>query len=407
MKVLVIGNDPKLFDEKSEAFERVRKYAGLFDELHIVNISFAPLCKTGLHKGLHNSCASSSCANQHCANEVCTSDPLRYGNLFLWPTNSKIAALGWLDAYHLGRKIIKERGIDIIDAQDPGESGLAAWLAARKIKVIFRIQIHTDIFSPWYRRAGWKERGRYWLAKFLIPRADCIRVVSERIRQSLMSNVKCPPSNISVLPIWTDVSKFSEARSGPATEARFNDYDFKIISVGRLVDKEKNFSMLIDTMRDFVEICPRALLVIVGDGPDGKRYRLQVANYKLESNVIIEKWRDDLPLFLKSFNLFVLPSNYEGWGRVVIEAMAAGLPIIMTDVGLAGEIVKNGENGVVVPVGDRKSMLKGLIEIYQNTVERRRLAKAGKESLENLYLRTEEEYLRLYRKSYLACGYEA
>lgn len=394
MKVLVIGRDPKLFDEESEAFRRVREYAGLFDELHIINLSLK-FREGGLPKG------SPISRNYD-------------GKLFIRPTNSKIAALRWFDAYRLGKKIVREHKIDIVDAQDPGEAGLAAYLISRAARIPFRLQIHTDIFSTFYRRAGWKETVGYWLAWFLLPRADCIRAVSERIKKSLEK-----PSNnlqivrwflggslhaqIAVLPIWTDVSKFFEAKTNLAVEARFKNYGFKIVSVGRLVDKEKNFSVLIDAMRDFVKICPKAILVIVGDGPDRENYESRIKNQGLENCVILEKWREDLLSFLKSFDLFVLPSNYEGWGRAVIEAMASDLPVLMTDVGLAGEVVKNGENSVVVPVGDREALINAMEELYIDTEKRRRIAAAGLETVKNLRPRTKEEYLELYKRSLEIC----
>ncbi len=220
------------------------------------------------------------------------------------------------------------------------------------------------------------------------------------------------------------MKKFLEAKPDPATEARFREHNFKMIAVGRFVDKEKNFSMLIEMMRDFVhpvrnppsfgvaaatlgrlisngvKICPRALLVLVGDGPDKESYKLQAKAYNLENNVIIEPWRDDLPSFYKSFDLFLLSSNYEGWGRVVIEAMAAGLPVVVTDVGLAGEVVKNGENGIVVPVGNRAAMLHAVTKLFNDNRYRKRLSAAGLETVKNLEPKTKEEYLRKYEASY-------
>jgi len=368
MKILVIGRDPKLNDDNSEAFRRVSEYATLFDALHIINIG------TGGEMRSYG------------------------GKLFIWPVDSR-----FLGAVCLGRRIVREHGIDIVDAQDPAESGLAAYFVARFAKIPLRLQIHTDIFSPWYKRASLKEWVRYRLAKFLIPRAYSLRAVSERIKNSIQSRFLIPESRISVLPIFTDISKFQNAKRSPETERRFREYNFKMLAIGRFVDKEKNFSMLIEVMRDFIKICPKSLLILVGDGPDRENYKLKITNYKLDRSVIIEKWRDDLPSFLKSFDLFALPSNYEGWGRAVIEAMASGLPVVMTDVGLAGEVIKNGENGLVVPVGDKEAFLGAILDLYKNPEKRKKIALAGLETVKNLEPRTKEEYLLLYRESYKTC----
>lgn len=161
--------------------------------------------------------------------------------------------------------------------------------------------------------------------------------------------------------------------------------------------------MLIDVMRLFVRICPRALLVIVGDGPDRVNYELGMRKYGLEKNIIIEPWRNDLPSFYQSFDLFLGSSNYEGWGRAVIEAMAVGLAVVMTDTGLAGEFVKNQENGMVVPVGDARAFLEAIKILYQDTEKRKLLAAAGRETARNLTPATREEYLAHYRKSFELC----
>lgn len=427
MKVLIIGSDPQLFVDTSEARMRAKQYAARFDEYHVISMQ-------------------KERRERH-----------RDGPLFLYSTNSRVSALRVLAAYRLGKKIIRHHKVHVIDAQDAGESGLVAFFLAKKFHVPFRVQIHTDVMSVRYRRGSWKELVRFWIARFLIPRASCIRVVSERIKRSLISFFQFPISRISVLPIFTDVRKFLDAVPDPNTKERLKGRDFKIIAVGRFVDKEKNFSMLLSVMKEFVKICPRALLALVGEGPDKNNYQLLVTGYGLEENVIIgreeevkkrlftsaertnynwqrgknensdfhsdrvnqlyqreqryiersedriEGWRNDLPAFYKSFDLFVHPANYEGWGRAVIEAMAAGLPVLMTDVGVAGEIVQSGENGMVVPPGDKQRFFKELTDLYYQPKKRQTLAANGKKTAELLGQKTWEQYLDEYKKA-LRCG---
>lgn len=379
MKVLVIGNDPKIFDKNSENHARIREYAGLFD-------LYAVVSKTS--PGF---------------------DEMRGGNFHFYPTNSRAGLFWFLKAASIGKKIARAERVDIIDAQDAGESGLAARFIARSVGIPFRLQIHTDIFSPHYRSAGWKEYLRFRLAKLLIPKASCIRVVSERIKKSIISRLNLPrevqPLNVSVLPIFTDVGKFMEAGKDPRTEDRFKNYDFKMITAGRFVDKEKNFSMLIEMMRDFVKVCPKALLVIVGDGPDMNRYNLQATSYKLlGKNIIIEPWRNDLPSFYKSFDIYLMSSNFEGWGRTVIEAMSAGLPVVMTDVGVAGEVVRNGENGLVVPVGDENAFLNACFDLYKDAATRKRLGENAGRTAKILAGKQKSEYLASYKEALAKCA---
>ncbi len=383
MKIVVIGQDPHLFDSDSDVRRRVASYARHFDGYHVVVFS-----------------------------EFGHPAEIKGEGFRIYPTNSRLFLFRVFDAARIARAATLREGADLIDAQDAGESGIAAWLASRRTGVPFRLQIHTDVFSPQYRRAGWKEYVRYILARFLIPRAACVRVVSERIKDSLyrskIGTNLCTDLRsvqaITVLPIYTDISLFLKGQRDPLTEERFRDYNFKMVAVGRFVDKEKNFSMLIDMMRELVRTHPRALLVLVGDGPDKKKYELRIKNYGLKNSVILEHWREDLPSFLKSFDTLLLTSNYEGWGRVVIEAMAAGLPVVMTDVGLAGEVVKNGENGMVVPVGDRETLLRACRTLADDLAFRKRLAEAGQRIvLERFGALNQESYARIYADVFRSC----
>ncbi|QQG45478.1 MAG: glycosyltransferase [Candidatus Sungiibacteriota bacterium] len=375
LNILTIGTDESIFQHNSPLRERAQFYAEPFSSFHV-------LCRS--HHKL---------------------PAMKEGTLVLRPIHSS-KLLSWYLLYKEGARLLQRRGRWVISSENPFEEGMVAWLLSRRFGQPFQLQVHTDILSPWYRKASLKEFTRYLMVKFLIPRASRIRVVSERIKSSLKEAGLATEDKITVLPIFTDISKFLNSDRDPKTEERFWDYEFKIVSVGRFVDKEKNFSMLIELMRNLTKMYPKTLLVLVGDGPDRDNYRLQIRNYGLDKNVFIEPWRDDLPSFYKSFDLFVLSSNYEGWGRVIIEAMAASLPILMTDVGLAGEVVHNGENGLVVPVGDKKQFLKALLRLYQDKELRSYLAHAAEEKIKQLPHRGWESYVAAYQQVLRVCASE-
>lgn len=365
MKVLMFSEDAKILELGSDVAGRMQKYADILGELYII--------VTG--KG----------------------NTFSVKNLYISP--AKLRAFGMFVA---GWKLCRKNKFDVISAQGADDIGMVSFLLSCLFNIPFQLQLHTDILSPWYRRASWKERVRYWIAFFLIPRADSIRVVSERIKKSILNH---PLSTIRhlriyVLPIFTDFAKYFTAKRNSETDRRFELYDFKLIAVGRFVEKEKNFLMLIDVMKDFVKVCPKALLIIVGEGSNKKNYELRIKNYGLEENIFLDPWRSDLESFYKSFDLFLLSSNYEGWGMVVLEAMASGLPVIMTDVGLAGEVVRDGENGLVVPVQNRDEFLQAVEMLYKNSEKRKNLSARGFETVKNLEPKTKEEYLKKYKESF-------
>lgn len=368
-RILVIGRDPSLFREGSESILRVQKYARHFTEYHIISFS-----ARGVKARVYD------------------------GKLFLWPTNSFIPFFRVFDAIRIARSILRERKISLIDAQDPFEAGLVAWIVARMYAIPFRLQVHTDILSPWYRRASWKERIRYFCGLFLIPRARCLRVVSERIRRSFVHRFNIPKERISVLPIFTDLAPYLNILSKPLVK-NGERAQMSFVAVGRFFDKEKNYSMLIDCMRDLSRALPSARLTLVGDGPDRERYERMIYAFGLRDYVILEGWRTDLPAYLSNFDCLVLPSWYEGWGRVVLEAMASGLAVVMTDVGLAGEIVQDGENGKIIPVGNKKALFDSLVAVSRDSDFRKRL----QENARKTAARVSTGDLNAYASAYGAC----
>ena len=95
---------------------------------------------------------------------------------------------------------------------------------------------------------------------------------------------------------------------------------------------------------------------------------------------------------------FLLTSNYEGWGLAIIEAASFGLPIIMTDVGCAGEIIKNEESGIIIPVGDKKALAAAMTKLIQNKNFGKKWASKPKER--RYHYQINEQNLVLYKKSF-------
>ena len=371
MNILMISGDKKIMDEKSGVHARMVSYARVAGELHVIVLTD----RGGLARS--------------------------YGSLFLYPAAGNKLMRRFL-AYRIAQSIAKSRAIDVITAQSPDEIGLIAYAVARSFGIPLQLQVHTDIMSPWYRRAGIVPRMKYMFARFLLRRADCLRVVSHRIMRSLTRELNIPESSIMVLPVFTDMHPFMH---GEATiqDARMQKSDCKIIAVGRFLDREKNFSMLIRAMADVVRVCPHTVLKIVGDGPDKQYYESLIATLHLNDHVFLEPWREDLAAFYRSFDVFVLPSYIEGWGMAVIEAMAAGLAVVMTDVGVAGEVVRDDINGSIVPVNDQSMLADALIRLCQSPEKRNTYAKAARETVLHLTPRTKDEYLIQWQKSFDCC----
>jgi glycosyltransferase involved in cell wall biosynthesis len=250
--------------------------------------------------------------------------------------------------------------------------------------------------SPYFACQSLLNKLRVRLGKFLIRRANGYRVVSERIKKSLTAR-GINQSKIFVLPIFVDVQKFMTAPSALNLKQKYPQFDFLILLAARL-SREKNIGLAIEAMAEIVKTYPKAGLIIVGSGAEKENLKLLTHNLKLETKVIFEPWNNDLVSYYKSADLFLLTSNYEGWGMAVIEAMAADCPIIMTDVGCAGELVRDNDNGLIVPVNDVVALAQAITRLRQERSLAGRLRQRALSTVEQLP--DKQAYLNQYKRSW-------
>lgn len=382
MKVLMIGTDKNILSENSEARQRILEYGKLVEELYI--IVFAK----------RNFQSKDKIQKTQIAN-----------NIFAYPTNSKNKLLCIFDAVEIGKSIIvnlpkkQENSLAFISCQDPFECGLAGYLLKRKFKIPLHLQIHTDFLSSFFKKESLKNRVRVWLAKFLIPRANCVRAVSKRIEKSILKKISSK-SKIKVLPVFVDVKKIQETPMKTDLHEKYPQFDFIILMASRLT-KEKNIGLAISAFAGIAKKYPKVGLVIVGDGPMRNNFKNQILKLKNGRNIILEDWVDDLTSYYKTADLFLLTSNYEGYGRTVVEALAANCPVVMTDVGLAGDILKNEQNGLIAPVNNKTALQKALERMINDITLRAKIRNSSQDISSKVF--TKEQYFEEYKRLWEDC----
>ncbi len=335
MKILAIGTDRKLFEEGSAVAARQIKYGQLFDRLDIIVYSLRSI-------GLQPKKLSDT--------------------VTIYPTNSASRFLYFLDAAKLAATLQKP---DVVTAQDPFESGVGAYLAAWRSGAPLHLQVHTDFLSPYFFHESALNKIRVLIAKFLVKRAAGVRVVSERIKQSILAAGLIGEEKVRVLPIFVDAEQIRGAEVKIDLHKKYPQFEFIILMASRITE-EKNIGLAIEAMREVVKGYPRAGLVIVGDGPEKNSLQSIVESYGLEQNIIMEGWTSELPSYYKTADLFLLTSNYEGYGLTVAESLAAGTPVAMTDVGCAGELLHDSENGLIFKVGDASGAAAAITRYIEN-----------------------------------------
>jgi glycosyltransferase involved in cell wall biosynthesis len=139
-------------------------------------------------------------------------------------------------------------------------------------------------------------------------------------------------------------------------------------AAGRL-SKEKGFEVLVAAAERVLRERPSAGFVLFGEGPERANLQKQINAAGLGQSFIIAGFRADLDRFLPHFDLMVLPSYTEGMPNVVLEAFAAGVPVVATSVGGTPEVVEDGVSGYLVPAGDAEMMAERISQALDNADE--------------------------------------
>jgi glycosyltransferase involved in cell wall biosynthesis len=224
--------------------------------------------------------------------------------------------------------------------------------------------------------------------------------VSENVRQSAVASLQLIPNQIITILNAVDFSPFcqiAEDRACIRAELNLQPDDIVVGSVGRL-HRQKNYSFLIKLAQTLCTVFEKVYFVIVGEGEERQALDLMVAELGLRERVLLIGFRSDIPRLLQAFDIFVLPSLYEGLPRAVMEAMSVGLPCVVTDVGGNAEAVIHGETGFVWPVGDFASFASSLENLLRNPSLRNAMGLAGRARAQKVFSanRMAQQYEYLY-----------
>lgn len=210
------------------------------------------------------------------------------------------------------------------------------------------------------------------LRRICLRRADVVVVPSRYLAVSVRGD-GVPAERVRV--VYNAVEPVDGVRTKPTgLEARHT-----LITGGRLV----SWKGVDGIIRALATLGEDVGLVVVGDGPEERDLRELARRLDVEGRVRFTGRLDRARMFsaFAAADVFVLNSTYEGLPHIVLEAMAAGLPVVATDVGGTGEIVEHGRTGLLVPPGDADALRRVLAELLAHVESRRRLADRGREQV--------------------------
>lgn len=231
-------------------------------------------------------------------------------------------------------------------------------------------------------KPGWRYRWTYSL--FL----HWILTLSEGMRRDILA-VKSgvPEDRIVAIPYGVVPGEYGVSREAAAAARRSlgaGEGDLLVLAAGRL-HEQKRFDVLLEAFAAVRKRVPAARLAIVGTGNLRAELESRARDLGVADRVLFAGFRADMPAVFAAADLFAISSDDEGLPMVAIEAMAAGLPVVATEVGSVGDLVEDGESGLLVPRRDPAALAGALEEVLADANLRRAMGEAGRARVRERY----------------------
>lgn len=245
--------------------------------------------------------------------------------------------------------------------------------------------VHANLSSPWscqyaiaaaaltgrsavavYQLPVPARSGRQRLAKRLTSRRVARHVgVGERTSREVESLVGLPAGSVRTVHNGVpDVGVEPMPRPRPGA----------IVGAAGRLEPQKGFDVLLRAFRDVED----ATLVLIGDGSEREQLRSLASSLELDDRIVWQEWSDDVRSYLPAFDIFVLPSRFEGFPLVVLEALLAETAVVATNVGSVPEAVRHEETGLLVPPDDAAALAAAMRRLLADADLRRSLGGRGR-----------------------------
>lgn len=250
----------------------------------------------------------------------------------------------------------------------------------------------------------WKIIGHYLLSK-----AERTIGVTEGVSLKIREKFKLPVSKIHTIRNGVDLREYSNKKRNVSlrNELRVDTGDYVVGTVANF-KKIKNHLFLLKAFHELIQNTTNVKLLLIGQGfrDDPESTEMEIRQFikqkKLDNHVILTGYRSDVPDLLAIMDIFTLTSLEEGLPISLIEAMAAGLPLVGTNVNGIRELISSGKNGFLVDVGNVEGLRNSLYTLISNSTMRYKLGAVSKDvahkyySIEHCSKKYEELFISLF-----------
>ena len=318
--------------------------------------------------------------------------------------------------YHgkdLPQKIMEIKGISIINYNNPLAFSAGAErepVMTRKIKCwtaftksLLRLKRDIKLMRPDVIHAGWTDAEGFlarlsgfrpilsmtwgsdvlvvpemsWRlrvkTRYTLSRADLIWSDCENVKGQIIKLINCRPEKIKVFPRGVDLGRFNQNVDVDLIRKKLRWQNKKIVLMTRSFKEIYGIEYFLRALPEIVKDCPDARVILAGDGPLMDKFQALVNDLKLKEIVHFAGFinNQDLPAYYNSADVYVSSSLSDGTSNSLLEAMACGLPLVLSDVPSYCEWVADGHNGYIVPRKDSQQLADRIIRLLKNKDQRR------------------------------------
>ena len=216
----------------------------------------------------------------------------------------------------------------------------------------------------------WIDRWTNWLVKINV-------CVSQAVADFSIHKAGLSPNKLIVIPNGVDAARFTSAQPADLTQFGISAGSRTVLTVGRL-DPQKGLGDLVEAAALVASRIPQAQFLIVGEGPERSRIERDISARGLGDRVHLAGWRADIPEIMAAGSVLVLSSHWEGLPNVVLEGMAAGLPVVATRVEGVNELVIEGQTGLLVRAQSPDQLALAIEQILTDPEQTRLFGEAGR-----------------------------
>jgi len=285
-------------------------------------------------------------------------------------------------------RIIRSTKVDIINVHYVAGNAFYVLLLNSLLRLPLVVSIHgSDIKRNPYRSIILR-----WTLTMILKRSDFVTSNSLSLLRDAEMFCRGIHSKSLVVGNGIDLREFQEL-------AMYEARDPYILAIGRLVHA-KGFDILLYAFKSVANYNPHIHLIVAGDGEERQNLELLTQQLGLTNKVKFIRItnREDIIRLLSGCQFFVLPSRREGFGIVILEAMASKRAVVATEVGGPAEIIKDGENGILAKSLDSKSLAKAITYLLENPEMRKKMGENGRKLVEEKYTwdKIVSKYLKIY-----------